>query len=69
MEEKISTVAKRKRTLAYLAITALLSIGIVAIFLNVKGDATAEIGYWPPLTMVYEVKGPVFNQVVVKEVH
>ena len=61
--------SKRKRTLVFLGISALLSIGIVIIFLRVNSDPTAEVSYWPPLTMVYEVNGPVYNGVQIREVH
>ena len=61
--------SKRKRTLVFLAILSLLSIGLVTIFLRVNSDETAEIGYWPPLTMVYETNGPVYNGVQIREVH
>ena len=48
---------------------ALLSIGGVTLFVVGKSDVTAEIGYWPPLTMVYEMDGPSWNSITVREVH
>ncbi|MDP6453913.1 MAG: hypothetical protein QF898_11430 [SAR202 cluster bacterium] len=63
------TVSRRKRILAFLVIASLLSIGSVTIFISMKSDATAEIGYWPPLTTVYETDGPSWNGTIIGEVH
>jgi len=48
---------------------ALLSIGGVTMFVAGNGDATAETGHWPHLTMVYEMAGPSWNSITVREVH
>jgi hypothetical protein len=69
MEETMFTVSRRKRILAFLVIASLLSIGSVTIFISMKSDATAEIGYWPPLTTVYETDGPSWNGTIIGEVH
>jgi hypothetical protein len=69
LDEDRFPILTRKRALAFLVITALLSIGIVTLLLAENSDATAETGHWPPLTMVYEMDGPSWNSVLVREVH
>ena len=59
----------QKRALVLKAISLLSIVGAVALFFSTGRTSDAETSYWPPLTMVYEIDGQVWNGQVIRETH
>ena len=66
----MSVALTRKHTFIALALTLVL-ISIVAgvLYFCIRDASSPKVGYWPALTMVYEVDGPVIDGQTVRETH
>ena len=66
----MSVALTRKHTFIALALTLVLISLVAGVLYFGPWDASSpEISYWPALTMVYEIDGPVFNGQTVRETH
>ena len=66
----MSVALTRKTTFIALALTLVLISLVAGVLYFGPWDASSpEISYWPALTMVYEIDGPVFNGQTVRETH
>ena len=58
-----------KRALILIAISLLSIVGAIGLFFSAARTSDAETSYWPPLTMVYEIDGQVWNERQIRETH